>query len=170
MPEAIAWRILKFRITEVSLDTLAGSKNGCPRRAEFTRRVGRVSSGALPAHRRLDIAQSRVLRELATDELGEIRTAGGERGRSVQPLGRGVRCEIFDQREQVVRGREKPSGPVCERGGSAPRAAGRVVHHEPRADPPAARNVGTPPATPDSTAAYQATIHTNRGSLLDLAQ
>jgi superfamily I DNA/RNA helicase len=55
------------RITEVSLETLAGSKNGCPRRAEFTRRVGRVSSGALPAHRRLDIAQSRVLRALAAD-------------------------------------------------------------------------------------------------------
>ena len=30
-------------------------------------------------------------------------------------------------------------------------------------NPPAARSVGLPPATPDSTAAYQATIVTNRG-------
>ncbi len=34
------------------------------------------------------------------------------------------------------------------------------------ANPPAARNVGTPPATPDSTATYQATIRTNRGDIV----
>jgi peptidyl-prolyl cis-trans isomerase B (cyclophilin B) len=34
------------------------------------------------------------------------------------------------------------------------------------ADPPAARKVGTPPAKPDSTAVYQATIHTNRGNIV----
>lgn len=54
------------KVTEISLDMLAGSKNGCPRRAEFVRRIGRVSSGALPAYRRLDIAQSRVLRTLTS--------------------------------------------------------------------------------------------------------
>jgi cyclophilin family peptidyl-prolyl cis-trans isomerase len=32
--------------------------------------------------------------------------------------------------------------------------------------PPASKNVGTPPATPDTTAAYQATIHTNRGDVV----
>jgi peptidyl-prolyl cis-trans isomerase B (cyclophilin B) len=32
--------------------------------------------------------------------------------------------------------------------------------------PPAAKNVGTPPAKPDSTATYQATIHTNRGDIV----
>ncbi len=32
--------------------------------------------------------------------------------------------------------------------------------------PPAARNVGLPPATPDYTASYRATIHTNRGSIV----
>ena len=33
-------------------------------------------------------------------------------------------------------------------------------------NPPAARSVGLPPATPDSTAAYQATIITNRGNVV----
>jgi peptidyl-prolyl cis-trans isomerase B (cyclophilin B) len=33
-------------------------------------------------------------------------------------------------------------------------------------NPPAARNVGTPPTTPDSTATYQATIATNRGDVV----
>jgi peptidyl-prolyl cis-trans isomerase B (cyclophilin B) len=33
-------------------------------------------------------------------------------------------------------------------------------------NPPAARNVGMPPATPDSTASYQATIVTNRGNVV----
>jgi len=32
--------------------------------------------------------------------------------------------------------------------------------------PPASKNVGTPPAKPDTTAAYQATIHTNRGDVV----
>jgi peptidyl-prolyl cis-trans isomerase B (cyclophilin B) len=32
--------------------------------------------------------------------------------------------------------------------------------------PPASKNVGTPPAKPDTTAAYQATIHTNRGDIV----
>ena len=36
--------------------------------------------------------------------------------------------------------------------------------------PPAARKVGTPPATPDAKATYQATIRTNRGNIaIDLA-
>ncbi|MGH3273145.1 MAG: peptidylprolyl isomerase, partial [Streptosporangiaceae bacterium] len=34
------------------------------------------------------------------------------------------------------------------------------------ATPPAAKNVGLPPATPDATASYQATIHTNRGDIV----
>jgi peptidyl-prolyl cis-trans isomerase B (cyclophilin B) len=33
-------------------------------------------------------------------------------------------------------------------------------------NPPAARKVGTPPATPDYQAGYQATIHTNRGNIV----
>jgi peptidyl-prolyl cis-trans isomerase B (cyclophilin B) len=32
--------------------------------------------------------------------------------------------------------------------------------------PPASKNVGTPPAKPDTKAAYQATIHTNRGDIV----
>jgi peptidyl-prolyl cis-trans isomerase B (cyclophilin B) len=32
--------------------------------------------------------------------------------------------------------------------------------------PPASKNVGTPPAKPDTTAVYQATIHTNRGDIV----
>jgi peptidyl-prolyl cis-trans isomerase B (cyclophilin B) len=32
--------------------------------------------------------------------------------------------------------------------------------------PPAARKVGVPPAKPDDTAKYQATIHTNRGNVV----
>jgi peptidyl-prolyl cis-trans isomerase B (cyclophilin B) len=32
--------------------------------------------------------------------------------------------------------------------------------------PPASKNVGLPPAKPDTTAAYQATIHTNRGDIV----
>jgi peptidyl-prolyl cis-trans isomerase B (cyclophilin B) len=34
------------------------------------------------------------------------------------------------------------------------------------AHPPAARNVGFPPVTPDYTASYRATIHTNRGGIV----
>ena len=34
------------------------------------------------------------------------------------------------------------------------------------ASPPASRNVGTPPATPDIKATYQATMHTNRGNIV----
>ncbi len=34
------------------------------------------------------------------------------------------------------------------------------------ANPPAARNVGRPPARPDDKAKYQATIHTNRGDIV----
>jgi peptidyl-prolyl cis-trans isomerase B (cyclophilin B) len=34
------------------------------------------------------------------------------------------------------------------------------------ASPPASRKVGTPPASPDDKASYQATIHTNRGDIV----
>jgi peptidyl-prolyl cis-trans isomerase B (cyclophilin B) len=49
---------------------------------------------------------------------------------------------------------------------SAAPVAEPATHCSYSANPPAARNVGTPPATPDSTATYQATIHTNRGDVV----
>jgi peptidyl-prolyl cis-trans isomerase B (cyclophilin B) len=39
-------------------------------------------------------------------------------------------------------------------------------HCDYASSPPASKNVGTPPAKPDTTAAYQATIHTNRGDIV----
>jgi peptidyl-prolyl cis-trans isomerase B (cyclophilin B) len=61
-------------------------------------------------------------------------------------------------------------------GGSAAKTAAEpVVPHPPSeparhctytAHPPAARNVGFPPAVPDYTASYQATIDTNRGAIV----
>jgi peptidyl-prolyl cis-trans isomerase B (cyclophilin B) len=52
---------------------------------------------------------------------------------------------------------------------SAPAAAPVVepaTHCTYTASPPASKNVGAPPAKPDATAAYQATIHTNRGNIV----
>ena len=51
----------------------------------------------------------------------------------------------------------------------SPRAAtssAAVTHCTYTAKPPAARNVGMPPAKPDSAATYQATIATNRGDVV----
>jgi peptidyl-prolyl cis-trans isomerase B (cyclophilin B) len=45
-------------------------------------------------------------------------------------------------------------------------AAEPATHCTYTSSPPAARNVGIPPATPDSTAKYQATIATNRGNVV----
>jgi peptidyl-prolyl cis-trans isomerase B (cyclophilin B) len=48
--------------------------------------------------------------------------------------------------------------------------AAAVSHCSYISAPPAARKVGTPPATPDAKATYQATIRTNRGNIVvDLA-
>jgi cyclophilin family peptidyl-prolyl cis-trans isomerase len=48
--------------------------------------------------------------------------------------------------------------------------AAAVSHCSYISAPPAARKVGTPPATPDAKATYQATIRTNRGNIvIDLA-
>lgn len=54
----------ELRLDEISLDDLVTYKNGCPRRVEFSRRVGRVSGGALPVYRLVEIAQRRVLQSL----------------------------------------------------------------------------------------------------------
>jgi peptidyl-prolyl cis-trans isomerase B (cyclophilin B) len=60
--------------------------------------------------------------------------------------------------------------PSAATSSAAPPAAAPVAepasHCSYAANPPASRNVGTPPAKPDSTAAYQATIHTNRGDIV----
>jgi peptidyl-prolyl cis-trans isomerase B (cyclophilin B) len=61
------------------------------------------------------------------------------------------------------------SPPAASATASAPAAAPvaePATHCTYTASPPAARNVGTPPAKPDSTATYQATIHTNRGAIV----
>jgi peptidyl-prolyl cis-trans isomerase B (cyclophilin B) len=61
------------------------------------------------------------------------------------------------------------SPPAASATASAPAAAPvaePATHCTYNASPPAARNVGTPPAKPDSTATYQATIHTNRGAIV----
>jgi peptidyl-prolyl cis-trans isomerase B (cyclophilin B) len=49
---------------------------------------------------------------------------------------------------------------------SGGRAAASSVHCSYASSPPASRNVGMPPATPDTTAVYQAAIHTNRGDVV----
>jgi peptidyl-prolyl cis-trans isomerase B (cyclophilin B) len=49
---------------------------------------------------------------------------------------------------------------------AAPPVAEPASHCSYASAPPASRNAGTPPAKPDSTATYQATIHTNRGSIV----
>jgi cyclophilin family peptidyl-prolyl cis-trans isomerase len=58
-------------------------------------------------------------------------------------------------------------------GGGKPASAAPAVSASPAAahctytaSPPAARKVGSPPATPDSKATYQATIVTNRGDIV----
>jgi peptidyl-prolyl cis-trans isomerase B (cyclophilin B) len=60
--------------------------------------------------------------------------------------------------------------PSAATSSAAPPAAAPVAepasHCSYAANPPASRNVGTPPAKPDTTAAYQATIHTNRGDIV----
>jgi peptidyl-prolyl cis-trans isomerase B (cyclophilin B) len=56
--------------------------------------------------------------------------------------------------------------PTSTAAASAAPAAEPATHCAYTSSPPAARNVGTPPATPDSTATYQATIHTNRGDIV----
>jgi peptidyl-prolyl cis-trans isomerase B (cyclophilin B) len=50
-------------------------------------------------------------------------------------------------------------------GGGKP-AAAATTHCTYTANPPAARNVGVPPVTPDSKATYQATMVTNRGDVV----
>jgi len=57
----------------------------------------------------------------------------------------------------------RPSGGSAS-AASAARSA--VTHCAYAANPPAARKVGTPPATADSTATDQATIRTNRGNIV----
>ncbi len=49
---------------------------------------------------------------------------------------------------------------------AATEAAEPATHCSYASSPPAARNVGTPPAAPDSTASYRATIRTNRGDVV----
>ena len=49
---------------------------------------------------------------------------------------------------------------------SGGQAAVSSVHCSYASSPPASRKVGTPPATADTTAVYQATIHTNRGDIV----
>ena len=58
------------------------------------------------------------------------------------------------------------SAPASSPAAAAAPVAEPATHCSYVSDPPAARNVGTPPATPDSTAVYQATIHTNRGDIV----
>jgi peptidyl-prolyl cis-trans isomerase B (cyclophilin B) len=50
-------------------------------------------------------------------------------------------------------------------GGSAS-ASSAVIHCSYPSNPPAARSVGTPPATADSASVYKATIRTNRGNIV----
>jgi peptidyl-prolyl cis-trans isomerase B (cyclophilin B) len=50
-------------------------------------------------------------------------------------------------------------------GGSAS-ASSTVIHCSYPSNPPAARSVGTPPATADSASVYKATIRTNRGDIV----
>lgn len=60
-----------------------------------------------------------------------------------------------------------PSAPVST---TTVQPAAAVSHCAYISAPPAARKVGTPPATPDAKATYQATIRTNRGNVVvDLA-
>jgi peptidyl-prolyl cis-trans isomerase B (cyclophilin B) len=58
------------------------------------------------------------------------------------------------------------SAPASSPAAAAAPVSEPATHCSYVSDPPAARNVGTPPATPDSTAVYQATIHTNRGDIV----
>jgi peptidyl-prolyl cis-trans isomerase B (cyclophilin B) len=45
-------------------------------------------------------------------------------------------------------------------------ASAPVTHCSYTSSPPASRNVGTPPTTPDTSATYRATINTNRGAIV----
>jgi cyclophilin family peptidyl-prolyl cis-trans isomerase len=55
---------------------------------------------------------------------------------------------------------------LLQGGGKSAAAAPASTHCTYTASPPAARNVGVPPATAASTATYQATIVTNRGDVV----
>jgi peptidyl-prolyl cis-trans isomerase B (cyclophilin B) len=64
-----------------------------------------------------------------------------------------------------------PSATPSAAASSTPPAAAAPVaepasHCAYPSSPPASKNVGTPPAKPDTTAVYQATIHTNRGAVV----
>ncbi len=61
--------------------------------------------------------------------------------------------------------------PSSQAPGGKAQPAASVSHCTYISAPPAARKVGTPPATPDLNGTYQATIRTNRGNVvIDLAQ
>ena len=62
----------------------------------------------------------------------------------------------------LVQGGGKPAAAAP----ASPRATPVATHCTYTASPPAARNVGFPPATPDGKATYQATIVTNRGDVV----
>ena len=71
---------------------------------------------------------------------------------------------------QAAASSKSPSATPSATASAAAPAAAPVAepasHCSYASSPPASKNVGTPPATPDSTAAYQATIHTNRGDIV----
>jgi peptidyl-prolyl cis-trans isomerase B (cyclophilin B) len=71
---------------------------------------------------------------------------------------------------QAAASSKSPSATPSATASSAAPAAAPVAepasHCSYPASPPASKNVGTPPAKPDTTAVYQATIHTNRGDIV----
>lgn len=58
------------------------------------------------------------------------------------------------------------ASPTASASSSTATVAEPARHCTYTSNPPAARKVGTPPATPDYQAGYQATIHTNRGNIV----
>jgi peptidyl-prolyl cis-trans isomerase B (cyclophilin B) len=59
-----------------------------------------------------------------------------------------------------------PASSASSASSAIPASAEPATHCSYTASPPAARNVGFPPATPDTTAGYRATIVTNRGDIV----
>lgn len=53
---------------KITLDEIVNFKAECPKKVQLNRKVGRVPSGQLPIHKKLDIAFSRILKGLAEEE------------------------------------------------------------------------------------------------------